>query len=260
VKLDLAAVAILRFGIPALVFLPVLLRTGLFPRGVAPLPLAAMALCGGIGFFFAAAFGLRLAPAAEAGPLMPGTMPLFVALLSVLVLGDKLGWRRAAGFVLIGCGVMAIVGYRAVTAGNLSFGHLLVMAAALTYAIFTILFRRSGMSALAAAAVVSGWSAILVLPFGVMPLIAAVRSGMTSELILQGVVQGIVSGVLALVLYGMAVTRLGAPRAAAFTALIPAVVALLAVPFLGEYPNTAAIIGIVIVSAGVALANWPGRN
>jgi drug/metabolite transporter (DMT)-like permease len=66
--------------------------------------------------------------------------------------------------------------------------------------------------------------------------------------------------VVAQLLFGFAVTRLGAPRAAAFSALIPAMVALLGVPLLGEWPEPSVIIGIAIVSLGVALANWPSSR
>ncbi len=126
VRLDLAAVSVLRFGIPALVFLPALLKTGLFPRGVPPLSLAVMVFGAGFGFFFTAAFGLRLAPAAEAGPLMPGTMPLFVALLAVVFAQERLGRRRGLGFLLIAAPLEALFW----TMGAISAGGALAMAAA----------------------------------------------------------------------------------------------------------------------------------
>jgi drug/metabolite transporter (DMT)-like permease len=69
------------------------------------------------------------------------------------------------------------------------------------------------------------------------------------------VIQGVFSGILGLVLYGIAVARLGASKAAAFAALAPGMAALIAIPVLGEIPDMASIAGIVATSIGVALAS-----
>ncbi len=52
--------------------------------------------------------------------------------------------------------------------------------------------------------------------------------------------------------YGAAVRRLGASRAAAFSALVPVLAALLGIPVLGEMPAPATVGGI---AAGVVLAS-----
>ncbi|MFD2029738.1 EamA family transporter [Ancylobacter dichloromethanicus] len=55
--------------------------------------------------------------------------------------------------------------------------------------------------------------------------------------------------------FGVAIERLGSSRAAAFTGLVPALAALIAVPVLGEHPDTAAIVGVVATGIGVTLAS-----
>jgi drug/metabolite transporter (DMT)-like permease len=76
----------------------------------------------------------------------------------------------------------------------------------------------------------------------------------------------VLSGVVAIVLYGIALTRLGATRGAALTGLVPALAAVLAIPLLGEWPGAATVVAIVATTLGVALAagaldGWrPGRN
>ncbi|HET6606504.1 MAG TPA: EamA family transporter, partial [Rhodopila sp.] len=69
----------------------------------------------------------------------------------------------------------------------------------------------------------------------------------------QAGIQGILSGVIAILLYGMAVTRLGAAGASAFVALVPGLATLMAIPVLGEHPSAAAIAGVLATSFGVAL-------
>jgi drug/metabolite transporter (DMT)-like permease len=86
------------------------------------------------------------------------------------------------------------------------------------------------------------------------------------EVVVQATMQGLLSGVLAIVLYGVAITRLGATRGAALTALVPVLAAVLAVPLLGEWPGAATALAIVATTLGVALAaglldGWRlGRN
>jgi drug/metabolite transporter (DMT)-like permease len=72
--------------------------------------------------------------------------------------------------------------------------------------------------------------------------------------LVQAGVQGVLSGVFAIVLYGVAITRLGASRGAAMTALVPPFAALLGIPLLGEWPGLPTIGAILLTTAGVTLA------
>ena len=67
--------------------------------------------------------------------------------------------------------------------------------------------------------------------------------------------QGVVVSIVSLVLYGRAVVILGASGGSAFGALVPALSALLAVPLVGEWPNSTDWLGIILISAGVYLAS-----
>ncbi len=249
------AVGLLRMAVPALLFMPVWLRTGVAPRGVAGL-VALCVLGAGAPFFIIVATGMKFAPAADIGPLLPGTMPLFAALLAVLVDRERIGPARLIGYALIVAGIVAIAGR-----GMFDFtsgawrGHGLVLIGAFLWAIYTIAFRRSRLGALEAAALIGFWSTLLLLPFGTLPLVEAWRAGHGWEIAAQAVIQGVFSGILGLVGYGIAVARLGASKAAAFAALAPGMAALIAIPVLGEVPDTAAIIGIAATSIGVALAS-----
>jgi len=254
--LDISIVALLRYGIPAVVLMPLWLRVGLVPPGVSNRVLVAMVAGAGTPFLLAAAFGMRFAPAAEVGPLLPGTMPLFVALLAGLFYREQMSGLRKAGFALIAAGIAVIVLPQLVV-GTFSEapGHVLILASALLWAIYTIALRRSGLSAYDATALISIWSAITLLPFGVMPLIEALQHGRGPEIAVQALVQGVLSGIVATILFAIAILRLGPSRAAAFAALLPALVAILAIPVLGEIPDALAVAGILAASFGVAFAS-----
>lgn len=210
----------------------------------------------GAPFFLIVAWGMQFAPAAEIGPLLPGTMPLFVALIGWLVFGERLGRVRVLGFVLILIGVVCIGGYGLLFAGNGAWrGHLLLLTGACLWGIYTHAYRRSGLSALQAAALIGLWSFLILLPFGAPSLVRALGDGLAAAIILQALLQGLLSGVAGVILYGVAVDRLGASRAAAVSPLSIVLAALIAIPALNEIPTPASLIGIGLATLGVVLAS-----
>jgi len=250
-----ASVTLLRVGIPAILLAPVLFRIGVWPKGKA-VPFLFCILGAGVPFLLIIGNGMRYAPTADVGPMVPGTMPLIVALLSVILFKEKLGWMRALGFALCAAGVVTIVGRSILTSsGDTSFGHMLLITAAFCWACYTVAFRLVGVSAIEMAALVSFWSTLAILPFGIQPLVAAFNKGAHNDIIVQAIVQGLGSGLVALILYNIGIARLGASRAAAFVALVPALATVIAIPLLKEIPDLASIIGVVTTGAGVLLAS-----
>ncbi len=250
-----ASVTLLRVGIPTILLLPVLFRVGAWPKGKT-LPFLFCILGAGAPFLLIIGNGMRFAPTADVGPLVPGTMPLIVALLSVVLFKEKLGWMRALGFALCAAGVVAIAG-RSIFAVSIdtSFGHLLLITAAFCWACYTVAFRHVGVSAIEMAALVSLWSTLAVLPFCIPPLIDEFNKGAQNEILVQAAIQGLGSGLIALILYNIGIARLGASRAAAFVALVPALATLIAIPLLNEWPDLASIVGVFATGFGVLLAS-----
>src|SRR5437763_292173 len=68
---------------------------------------------------------------------------------------------------------------------------------------------------------------------------------------LQGLVQGLLTAVVSYVVYGRAVSILGASSGAAFAASCPVMTALMAIPVLGEWPSGIEWAAIALISAGV---------
>ncbi len=248
-------VAFLRFAIPAAILSPVLLREGLALRRIGIGKTALMVAGSGLPFFLVSSSGMQFAPAAHAGALLPGAMPLFVALLAASIERERFGRVRIAGFLLIVGGIIAIGGYNLVLGSPGQWrGHVLFLGGALLWAVYTLAFRRAGIGAWHAAALINFYS---IIGFAPVYLAAGSRLPQTPwpDLALQALSQGLLSGVIALLAYGAAVGRLGAARAAVLISLTPVIAALLAIPMLGEWPDPATILGIVAVSLGVALAS-----
>jgi drug/metabolite transporter (DMT)-like permease len=250
--LDAPALGFLRFAVPALVFAPVWWRKGVRPHGLKPL--VGLALLGaGAPFFVTVALAMRHAAAAEIGPLLPGTMPLIVTVLSAALLGERLNISRKTGATLVLAGIVVISAQGIDTDASARLSHALLLAGAFMWAAYTIAYKKSGLTSLEATAIVSIWSALLLAPFGIPSLITAMHSGLAGALVLQTIIQGVLSGVVAIVLYGIALTNLGATAGSAFVALVPGLAALIAVPALAELPSRATVVGIILSTAGVAL-------
>lgn len=255
-SLDAWDIAALRFGLAGLVLLPVVWRQGLALNALGWPRLLILVSGAGAPYALIAAQGLRFASAADAGALIPGVMPLFVALLAAAFLGERFNARRKLGLVLIFAGIVCIAG-ASLLAGGLarSGGHALFLGAAFLWACFTVIMRRARLAPLHATALVAVGSLIGYVPAYLLIAGKHIVDAPIADVALQALYQGLLATVVSLTLFGRAVAILGASSGAAFGALVPAMAALLAIPLLGELPSPTDWIGITGVSLGVYLAS-----
>lgn len=247
----------IRFGTAALLLLPVLFRHGAIARSVGIGGTALMVTGAGAPYALVAASGLQFAPAAQAGALIPGVMPLFATALSVVVLKEAVSRQRLAGFVLIPIGVLLLVGPSLLApVGQRWIGQVLFLSAALCWATYTVTVRRSGLRPLHGAAIVAFWSACLFLPIYLLaPLPRGIASASISTIAIQVIFQGLLTSVVSLIAFNRAVSILGASRAAVFASLVPALATLMAIPILGEVPSSIEIGAIGLISLGVLIGS-----
>ncbi len=254
-SLTASDITMLRFGTAGILLLPVVIRHGLGLDRLRWWQLVIMVGGAGAPYAMIAASGLRYAPAADAGVLIPGVMPLFVAILAVTLLGEKIGASRKVGYGMILLGVLAIAGLAVLLPGERTTGHALFLTASFMWASYTIVLRRAGLAPLHAAALVSVGSGIMFLPVYLWLRGTALTTVPLHDVVLQAVFQGVFATILSLYLFGKTVALLGASAGAAFGALVPALAALLAIPVLGERPSLTDWLGIAAVTAGVYLAS-----
>jgi len=248
-------IAALRFGVAGLLLLPYLLNKGLALKRLGWIGLAAIVLGGGAPVLLANA-GLQFAPAAHAGALFPGVMPLAVAILAAFVLREAFSGVKRIGFVLILLGVLGIA-WEAVDATSIvpTIGHALFLGSALAWACYTVAMRRARLDGLHAAAIAAVGALILYMPLYLLAAGVTLIKAPWGDLALQAFVQGLLTAIVSLVLYGRAVSLLGASSGAAFAALSPAMTAIMAIPILGEWPTPMDWIAIVAISLGVYIVS-----
>ncbi len=245
-------VVAIRYVVAGVLLAPHLVRKGLALDRLGWGGVAAIVLgCGAPPVLLVNA-GLLFAPAAHAGALYPGSSPLFVALLVILFLNDRLGAAKWAGIALIGLGVVAIVwGSGASIGARQNIGDAMFLLAGAAWACFTVVMKRAGVDGLHAASIAAVGSLLLYLPPYAFLNGAAVFNAPFSAIALQAVVQGILTAIVALLLYGRAVAILGATGGAAFVALTPVATGVMAIPVLGEWPTALDWLSILVISVGV---------
>jgi drug/metabolite transporter (DMT)-like permease len=255
-------IALLRYLISSVLLAPVLWRHGL-GFGALGLGRTLLLVAGaGLPFVLVSSSGLRFAPASDVGAVMIATMPVFVAVFSAAINRERFDAMRVIGFVAVALGVIGIAAHGLLNGASGAWrGHLLFLTGAAMFAVYTVTFRRSGLSPWHAAAIVNFYSLLMLVPAYVLLAGPGLLSAPAHEVITQAFMQGIVAAIVSLFFFGEAVRRLGASRAAVLGGLTPVVVALLGMPLLGEFPTGLTWIAIIAVSVGVILASgglaWP---
>jgi drug/metabolite transporter (DMT)-like permease len=223
--------------------------------------LALVVICAGVPYVLLASHGLTLATAAEAGVLIPGTIPLFVALISAFTVRERTGWVARVGLGLIIAGVATIVAPALLNAvGWQLAGYMICLVSAIMWAAYTIEARRSGVDALHATAIIMVISGALFLPAYLLLLEQGIWDASPTEFWVQLIYQGPLTGIVALLVYTRAVAILGATRASSFTALLPLSAMLLAIPVVGEWPSLRTATGALLAALGVLLASAFARR
>ncbi|MFE2478784.1 DMT family transporter [Streptomyces sp. NPDC001194] len=257
-----ADAALLRFGVPLLVLAPALWRRRRQMAAVRPATALKIACGAGVPFFLAAMYGGSLTSAAFVGSIVPGMVPLFVSALMVAAGKGLPRGTQAAGLGLIAVGVIALVWRHVVPLNTqvLAGAGILLVASGL-WALYTVGLKEVDLDPV-------GSIGLLCLPsFAVMALLVltgALPTGLASatgsDIALFLVVQGLGVGLCAGLLYAFAIRSLGAERSSTVGSLSPVAVVLLAIPLLGEVPTAAVLVGVPLITAGVALANRRPRT
>ena len=249
-------VAAIRFGVAGVLLAPYLMRKGLALDRLGWTGLAAITAGCGAPMVLLVNAGLLFAPAAHGGALFPGVMPLMVAILAAILLGEAFTSRKTIGLILIVLGAAGIVWATGGMIGTRqNIGHLLFLCAGLAWACYTVAMRRARLDGLHAAAIAAGVSLVVYLPIYAVIARDSLLAAPVFDVALQAVVQGILTAIVALLLYGRLVSLLGATAGAAFVALTPATTALLGIPVLGEWPSSIDWIAIAVISTGVYLVS-----
>jgi len=207
--------------------------------------------------------------AASDASLIVATNPIWVFILSGIFLREGLGLKKIIGGILAFLGVMLVVGFSPnVDVPNRILGDLYILMAALSYSVYTVVFRNymnnypslEKPSSLFVISWVSFFGFLLTTPIALFlspEYLNPLLYFQIPERIWYGVAYlAFLSTIGAYWFYLEGIKRLNASRAAIFINLVPVFGVTFSVIFLGELINPLIhISAFLLISAGVTLVN-----
>lgn len=230
--------------------------------GLSPLPLRQTLITGTLGGLLYGMFaysGFVFAPAAHASVLMPGSLPLWTALLAVLILGDRITPTRALGLALIVVGDLLVGGtslLHALDGSGVWRGDVLFILASLIWSTYSVLVRRYALDAVRATIAITAlafvtyvpvYTALLLLHWVPGQVLVAPVGDVAFQMFFQGVGSVVVSGIA----FTKMIQHFGPVRSTMITALVPGLSAISAALFLGEPLVWNLWAGLALVTSGI---------
>ncbi len=252
----------LRFGMAAVFMLPWLRRAPHEPRldGRTRGLLFLESFLGNFLFSICLLYGLRASSAVVAGVILAG-IPAAVALLSRIVLGERIAPRVAAGIALSVAGIALVALGRsgAAMAGTSTWGALLVLGAVFCEACYVVIGKRltQDLPPRRISALINLWGLVLVTPLGLWQAMsfdfASVQPGSWGLLLFYALAASMVT--VWLWMHGL--QQVPAARAGVFMVFLPIATALVGLLWLGESISLLQALAYALALAGVLLATWP---
>jgi drug/metabolite transporter (DMT)-like permease len=246
--LDIFTILFLRFGIAALLMLAILLvRREEFPRGKILLQLIGMGALGYVGQSFSYLTAIKYASAGLVALLLY-LYPMFVFILSVIVLHEKATWIKIVAILI------ALVGttFTVDPAGGQLPGILLAIAAALIYSIYIIVGTNvmKHVSAVQSSVIIFASAGTV---YGIFMSFNGVHLPSTNLgwVNILGIV--LVATVIPVVTFLAGLERIGPTNAAMLSTLEPVVTVLLAAWIFGERLQSIALLGGGMILIAVIL-------
>ena len=230
--------------------------------GLSPLPLRQTLLVGvfgGLLYAMLAYSGFVFAPAAHASVLMPGSLPLWTALLAVVILGDRITPTRALGLALIVGGDLLVGGtslLHALDGSGIWRGDVLFILASVVWSTYSVLVRRFALDAVRATIAITALAFVVYVPAYTLLLLLHWVPGQALEapwrdVAFQMLFQGVGSVAISGITFTKMIQHFGPVRSTMITALVPGLSAVSAAIFLGEPLVWNLLAGLALVTAGI---------
>ncbi|WP_438462786.1 DMT family transporter [Marinomonas sp. PE14-40] len=265
-SLTMFDLSMMRYGMPALMFAYFTYQARAQIRKVPLHILGGISLGAGVPFFYLASQGMHFAPVSHAGLLIPGTFPLFVTAIAVLIYKEPLSSQRFMGLAAIAIGIVTLLAESFFAgSGQVLTGDLYFLGASFCWALFTVSLRVSGLPPLAATGLLGLVSCSLLMLLFALGVLDSGVFGATQALdmtligtqfLIQGVMVGLVTGFS----YGFAIRQIGAENTAAIGSLTPVIASIAAYPILAETLSINGVLSMSLICFGVLCASGVKLN
>lgn len=212
-----------------------------------------------VGFQFV---GTDLSNASN-GSLVTSATPAFVLIFAALLLKEKVTWQHIAALAIASLGVLAVIDPRkADLSSDFFVGNLFLVAAALTWALYSVLIRKvtRQMDVLPVSLIAFMGGLPISTPLGIWEWQTQGVGAITPGVITGVLFIGIISTALAMYLWNSAFASLDAGVASLTFFAQPVVGTILGVIFLGEQITPLFIIGGLLIGTGILIASRSGKS
>jgi len=186
--------------------------------------------------------------------------PIMSVILARIFLKEKIGWTKWGGMLLCITGVFFLLSkgnFQHLLSLHFSTGDLWMLLAAFFFAIYNVMVKKkpAAISPVNFLFVIFSLGTLLVLPFFLWETSQYPAVSWNSNLVLSILYLGLGASVICFFIWNIAIHKLGAGRTALFGNLIPVFSSLEAVLLLHEQFNWVHIVSMLLVFAGILLAN-----
>jgi drug/metabolite transporter (DMT)-like permease len=189
------------------------------------------------------------------------TSPIIAIVLARIFLKEKIDRLKIAGMVLCICGVLFLLSHGSIQ-NLLTFqftrGDGWILVAALCFAIYNTLVRKKppAISPINYLFIIFSFGTVLLFPFYLWEMAHTSPVKWNTNLFFIILYLGIGASVISYLFWNIAISKLGAGRTALFGNLIPVFSSAEAALLLGEEFTWVHLVSMILVFAGILLANW----
>jgi drug/metabolite transporter (DMT)-like permease len=254
-----ADLLMLRLGVSAFLFAPYLLwKSAGIPRGVWSLGVP-LSFLHGWGMAGCVIFGLQFAPASHSAALGPGTISVWVATLGFLLYGlsvDRIKTMAIASIVA-GVGLILMGSLGGLSTTRALIGDSMFLAASVLGAAYLVYVQQHKLNPLLGAALVSAYSAVIVLPWYLLSAKSNLATAPATEILWQVIFQGMLMGCCVFIAVNYAVLAIGSQTTGVLLALVPVLGALSSLLVTDDPVSPVEWAAIAAISLGVVIGARP---
>ncbi|MFT6153291.1 MAG: drug/metabolite transporter (DMT)-like permease [Bermanella sp.] len=215
------------------------------------------ALIGGLAYSVFVFKGFELSSALHGGILLPGLIPVFVSIISMVLINAKLGRNKSIGLWMIIIAIIILFYSEIFKSQNMPIGDIYFVISAFFWALYSVLINIWHITPWQATCSLAFITCITYLPIYLISLPKNISQASIFDIGLQVFYQGFLACIVQMLLYVKAVKIIGAQGMGSFMALVPVLAGAFAVMFLDELSSWYLWGAMLLVSLGVLISNLP---
>lgn len=210
---------------------------------------------GGLGYALFVYNGFQHAPATHAALLLPGLMPIMIAVFAYFLANERHSSASWAGILISSLGILALLVETMLSGASYWLGDMSFVVACVFWGVFTVLLRRWKFAPWHATLGLITVTTVLFTPIYVLFLPHHLTDASWQMLGIQAFYQGIMATVVQMIFYGRAVHLLGATKMGGLMALVPVFASAIAVPLFGEHWTLGLTLALIFILVGTLIGN-----